>query len=119
MAIRPKTQPVVLARSAGRTRAAPTLWERIQRERWMYLFIIPGALYFLVFQYVPLLGNIIAFQNFSPFLGIRGSPFVGLANFRELFTDPDFRGALVNTLEIEFLQLLFAFPAPLAQVAHR
>jgi putative aldouronate transport system permease protein len=94
--------------------ADPRAHVRIQRERWMYLFIIPGALYFLVFQYVPLLGNIIAFQNFSPFLGIRGSPFVGLANFRELFTDPDFRQALVNTLEIEFLQLLFAFPAPLA-----
>jgi len=79
----------------------------------MYLFIVPGALYFLIFQYVPLLGNIIAFQNFSPFLGIRGSPFVGLDNFRQLFTDPDFRLALVNTLEIEFLQLVFAFPTPL------
>lgn len=113
MAMTPKA-PSDALRAPARRHAGPTLGERILRDRWMYLFIIPGALYFLVFQYVPLLGNIIAFQNFSPFLGIKGSPFVGWANFRELFTDPDFRLALINTLEIELLQLIFAFPAPLA-----
>jgi putative aldouronate transport system permease protein len=97
----------------SKPRTGPTLWQRIVRERWMYLFIIPGALYFLVFEYLPLLGNIIAFQDFSPFLGIRGSPFIGLENFRRLLTDSDFKLALVNTLQIELLQLLFAFPAPL------
>jgi putative aldouronate transport system permease protein len=90
-----------------------TLWQRVVRERWMYLFIVPGALYFLVFEYVPLLGNVIAFQDFSPFLGIGGSPFIGFENFRRLFTDTDFKLALVNTVQIELLQLLFAFPAPL------
>jgi putative aldouronate transport system permease protein len=79
----------------------------------MYLFIIPGAAYFLLFEYLPLLGNVIAFQEYSPFIGIRGSPFVGLANFRRLFTDSDFLLALGNTIQIELLQLLFAFPAPL------
>jgi putative aldouronate transport system permease protein len=59
------------------------------------------------------LGNIIAFQEYSPFLGIRGSPFVGLANFNRLFTDSDFLLALGNTIQIELLQLFFAFPAPL------
>jgi putative aldouronate transport system permease protein len=90
-----------------------TLWQRIVRERWMYLFIVPGALYFLVFEYLPLLGNVIAFQDFSPFLGIGGSPFIGLDNFRRLLTDADFKLALVNTVQIELLQLVFAFPAPL------
>jgi putative aldouronate transport system permease protein len=80
----------------------------------MYLFIIPGALYFLVFEYLPLLGNIIAFQDFSPFLGFAGSPFIGLDNFRRLLTDADFKVALLNTFQIELLQLIFAFPAPLA-----
>jgi putative aldouronate transport system permease protein len=90
-----------------------TLWQRMARERWIYVFIVPGALYFLVFEYLPLLGNIIAFQDFSPFLGIRDSPFIGLENFRRLLTDNDFKLALVNTLQIELLQLVFAFPAPL------
>ena len=91
----------------------PRLWHTIVAERWMYLFIVPGALYFLVFEYLPLLGNVIAFQDFSPFLGISGSPFIGLENFRHLLTDGDFKLALVNTVTIELLQLVFAFPAPL------
>src|SRR5713101_1477551 len=82
-------------------RMEPSLWQRIVRERWMYLFILPGALYFLVFEYLPLLGNVIAFQDFSPFLGIRDSPFIGLENFRRLFTDNDFKLALINTVQIE------------------
>jgi putative aldouronate transport system permease protein len=105
-----------IAAKRARTRRAPeraTLGQRIWRERWMYLFIIPGAIFFLLFQYLPLLGNIIAFQDFSPFLGIRGSPWVGLTNFRHLLTDPDFKLALTNTIKIEVLQLVFSFPAPL------
>src|SRR3954470_12626673 len=92
---------------------SPSLAARIWRERWMYLFIVPGALYFLLFEYLPLLGNVIAFEDYSPFLGITGSPFIGLTNFQRLFTDADFKLALVNTIQIELLQLLFAFPAPL------
>ena len=105
--------PAVLASGAVALRGGATLWQRILRERWMYLFIVPGALYFLLFEYLPLLGNIIAFQDFSPFLGIAGSPFIGLDNFHRLLTDADFKLALVNTVQIELLQLLFAFPAPL------
>jgi putative aldouronate transport system permease protein len=107
-------QPAVMRGGiALRSRNGSTLWHRVARERWVYLFIVPGALYFLVFEYLPLLGNIIAFQDFSPFLGIRDSPFIGLENFRRLFTDGDFKLALVNTVQIELLQLVFAFPAPL------
>src|SRR5690348_3441758 len=105
-----------IAAKRARTRRVPeraSLGQRIWRERWMYLFIIPGALFFLLFQYLPLLGNVIAFQDFSPYLGIRGSPWVGLANFQRLLTDPDFKLALTNTIKIEVLQLLFSFPAPL------
>ena len=86
--------------------------QRIWRERWMYLFILPGFIYFVVFRYLPLLGNVIAFQDYSPFLGF-DSPWVGLDNFRRLFTDPDFKTALSNTLLISVLQLIFFFPAPI------
>jgi putative aldouronate transport system permease protein len=90
-----------------------SLRTRIVRDRWMYVFILPGVLYFLIFNYLPLLGNVIAFQQYSPFLGFRNSPWVGLDNFARLFTDPDFKTALVNTIQIELLQLAFSFPAPL------
>ncbi|CAA9550426.1 MAG: Possible alpha-xyloside ABC transporter, permease component [uncultured Thermomicrobiales bacterium] len=97
----------------GTPRGGPTLRRRIWRHRWMYAFFLPGVVYFLVFVYLPLAGNIIAFKDYSPFLGFARSPWVGLENFERLFTDPDFRLALTNTLKIEGLQLLFAFPAPL------
>jgi putative aldouronate transport system permease protein len=80
----------------------------------MYLFIAPGLVYFLLFVYFPLLGNVIAFKDYSPFIGIRASPWNGFENFTKLFNDPRFEQALVNTIQIEVLQLIFAFPAPLA-----
>lgn len=76
--------------------------------------MLPGIIYFILFAYIPLAGNIIAFQDYSPFIGFRDSPFVGLQNFRDFVQDPDFLRALTNTLQIELLQLIFAFPAPLA-----
>lgn len=95
-------------------RSGLTLRQRIWRERWAYTFIVPGALFFLVFAYVPMLGNIVAFQQYSPFRGIGGSEWAGLANFQAIFYDPEVLTALRNTLIIAFLQLVFAFPAPIA-----
>ncbi|WP_335991590.1 ABC transporter permease [Glycomyces sp. MUSA5-2] len=92
----------------------PSLRQRIWRERWAYTFIVPGALFFLVFAYVPMLGNVVAFQDYSPFRGIEGSPWVGFANFTAIWTDPEVLTALRNTLIIAVLQLVFAFPAPIA-----
>ena len=98
----------------ARPNNAQALLKRVWRERWIYLYLLPGLLYFLVFEYLPLLGNIIAFQDFSPFLGFRDSPFVGLDNFARLFSDPEFKVALANTLIISLLQLVFYFPVPIA-----
>lgn len=101
-------------RATDRMSGGLSLRQRIWRDRWMYAFFMPGVVYFLVFIYLPLIGNVIAFKDYSPFLGFQGSPWVGLDNFVQLFNDPDFANALTNTLQIEALQLIFAFPAPLA-----
>ncbi|HEV2529513.1 MAG TPA: ABC transporter permease subunit [Thermomicrobiales bacterium] len=98
-------------RSAG---GRPSLATRIWRDRWMYAFILPGFIYFIVFVYVPFLFNIIAWKDYSIFQGVRASPWVGWENFERLLTDQDFHRALTNTIQIEALQLIFAFPAPLA-----
>jgi putative aldouronate transport system permease protein len=89
-------------------------WRSVWRERWLYLLAAPGVLYYLVFQYLPMLGNVIAFQDYSPFLGFTDSPWVGLNNFARLFSDPDVGVVISNTLIISFLQLIFAFPVPIA-----
>lgn len=87
--------------------------QRFKRDRVLLLMVLPGLLLFLLFNYVPLLGNVIAFQNYLPFVGIPDSPFVGLANFQKLFSDPAFWNALRNTLIITFLNLALFFPVPI------
>jgi putative aldouronate transport system permease protein len=87
---------------------------RFWRERWMYILALPGVLYFGLFQYLPMLGNIIAFQDYSPFLGFFDSPWVGFSNFTRIFSDPDIGVVISNTLIISFLQVVFAFPVPIA-----
>ncbi|KAB8161900.1 ABC transporter permease subunit [Streptomyces sp. 3MP-14] len=100
--------------AVGTVRRRSTLWSRIRRERVSYTFILPGFAFFVLFVYVPLLGNVVAFMDFSPFLGLAESPWVGLDNFRALLDDPELRDAVVNTLAISFLLIVFAFPAPIA-----
>lgn len=86
---------------------------RIWRERYIYLLLLPGVLYFLVFRYIPMFGLVLAFQDYSPFRGIRGSEFVGLEHFRTIFSDSEVLRVIRNTLYISFLQIAFAFPIPI------
>ncbi|MEU8569273.1 ABC transporter permease subunit [Streptomyces pathocidini] len=76
--------------------------------------MVPGMAYFLVFHYGALFGNVIAFKEYIPFVGVADSPWVGLGNFTALFADPLFWRATVNTLVLSAVQLVFYFPVPLA-----
>lgn len=80
---------------------------------WLYVLVLPGLLYFILFKYVPMGGLVIAFKDYSPFLGIWGSKWVGLDQFRKFFSTPDFWKLLRNTLGISLLQLVLYFPAPI------
>src|SRR5690606_23695477 len=62
-----------------------SVWRRMWASRAVYLFILPGFLWYVVFHYLPILGNVIAFKDYSIFVGIRDSPWVGLDNFRRIF----------------------------------
>ncbi|WP_377561684.1 ABC transporter permease [Paenibacillus chungangensis] len=84
------------------------------RADWMlYLFLIPGLLYFVIFKYLPMYGIMIAFQDYSPFKGIAGSPFVGLKHFMRFFEDDAFITVFRNTLLISLYKLIFGFPVPI------
>jgi putative aldouronate transport system permease protein len=102
-------QTVVRRKSPG-DKPVP-LWTRLWRYRWTYFLILPGLLYLIIFNYIPLWGNIIAFQDFSPYRGFFHSPWVGLQNFTNLFTSPEIGYVLWNTVLLSLLQTLFAFPA--------
>jgi putative aldouronate transport system permease protein len=92
-----------------------TLLQRLRRDWALLLLAVPGLAVLLLFRYVPLLGNVIAFQDYQPYLGIMHSPWNGIQNFTVIFNgDPAFRTALLNTLVITVLQVVFVFPAPVA-----
>src|SRR5258706_112560 len=95
------------------SRTAPRRLQRWRANLPIYLLVLPGLLYFLTFQYLPLFGYVIAFQDYLPFLGFTNSEWVGLHNFQQMFTDPRFWNAVSNTLIIAGLQLVLYFPAPI------
>lgn len=84
-----------------------------KKYRMLYIMAAPGILYFILFKYIPLLGNVIAFQDYNIFKGILHSSWAGLENFRILFTYGDFLPILKNTIVINLYDLLFGFTAPL------
>ena len=88
-----------------------TLKKKLWRQRWLFLFCLPGFLFFLIFAYAPMFGVIIAFEDFDPARGFFASPFVGWANFKTIFSVPAFLRALRNTLAISALKLAVVFPA--------
>ena len=79
----------------------------------LYLLVIPVIAFYLIFMYKPMYGALIAFKNYSPALGVAGSPWVGMKYFRQLFTTPDFWRVFKNTLRISICTLVFGFPAPI------
>src|SRR4030081_3089581 len=101
-------------RVGSATPARDSVWQRIWRDRLMLLLITPGVLFFVLFRYLPLLGKIIAFQDYLPFIPIQENQFVGFANFQGMISDAAFWQALSNTIIITLLQLVFYFPAPIA-----
>jgi putative aldouronate transport system permease protein len=88
-------------------------WKEWQRNKTLYLLLLPVIVYFAVFKYGPLYGVIIAFKNYRLSEGIMGSPWVGMAQFEKLFHSPDSLHILMNTLTLNVLSLLFAFPVPI------
>lgn len=89
------------------------LRRRWRRDRALLLMMVPGVVYFLVFQYYAMAGNVIAFEDYVPYVGVVHSQFTGLANFLTLFADPAFWSATANTVELAALQLVFFVPVPL------
>lgn len=90
-----------------------SIWENMRRHKALYWMTLPGMLYFILFKYVPLLGSVIAFQDYQIFKGLLKSPWVGLENFIYIFQYPDFYRILGNTVKIGFAQILYGFPAPI------
>lgn len=83
------------------------------RYRYIYLMLLPVVVYYAVFCYGPMSGIVIAFQNFKPALGVSGSKWVGWKHFVDFLTGPYAWRLIRNTLMINILQIIFAFPVPI------
>ncbi|WBO63517.1 ABC transporter permease [Streptomyces camelliae] len=92
---------------------------RFRRDRVLLLMTLPAILLILLFNYLPILGNIVAFEDYDPYVSDNGivsmlhSPWVALDNFQQLFADSAFWHAVQNTLVLFFLQLVLFFPVPI------
>ena len=84
-----------------------------RQNKLLYWMLLPSVVYVLVFNYLPMAGLTMAFQDYSLVKGIFGSKFVGLKNFREFFGGMYFGRTLSNTLILSLLDLLICFPAPI------
>ncbi|MBJ6621712.1 ABC transporter permease [Streptomyces sp. DHE17-7] len=106
-------------RKGGASTGKPSLRLRFRRDRALLLMTLPAVLLVLLFNYVPILGNVVAFQEYDPYLSDNGvvsilhSPWVGLENFQRIFEDSAFWNSVRNTLVLFVLQLVLYFPVPI------
>lgn len=95
-----------------RNRIKESLGYNIRKYWPFYLMVLPGVIYFIAFRYIPMLGSIIAFQDYSVFKGIWQSEWVGFKNFIDLFHYADFGRIFKNTLIMGLLKSVLIFPIP-------
>ncbi|OPH48183.1 protein lplB [Paenibacillus ferrarius] len=94
---------------------------KVSKNRWklfrtnidLYVLLIPGLLFLLLFKYTPMYGIIIAFMDFNIFDGFTGSKWVGLAQFAKLIHSDEFLQVFMNTLLISLYKLVLLFPVPI------
>jgi putative aldouronate transport system permease protein len=113
----PGTQDPPPARAApgrGTRPPARTSWRRALRRDWqLYSLAVLPLLFFLLFRYLPMIGNVIAFRRFEPGGSLFGEQWVGLRYVRMFLSDPTFWQVFRNTLWLGGLTLVFCFPAPI------
>lgn len=84
----------------------------IIRDKWLYILVLPGILFFIIFKYLPMIDLRIAFMDYNPFAPEK-STWVGFDQFHELFTKPAFLKVLKNTVYISLLKMVIGFPLPI------
>lgn len=92
---------------------------RVSRSRYfkrywqLYLLLLPPTIFCFVFKYLPMSGLVMAFKNYKVILGPWASPWNGLDNFRYIFSRSESINVILNTLKLNVLDLIFAFPMPI------
>lgn len=109
-----------MAQTELRVKGKKSFGAYFKRNYDMYLLLIPGLIYAIVFKLLPMLGIYIAFIDYNMFAGTNpinamlNSEFVGLENFTRVFRKTEFLQALSNTFVISFMKIACVFPMPIA-----
>ncbi|WP_066367036.1 ABC transporter permease [Herbidospora mongoliensis] len=107
------TQDRRKAPPAGRPRAGPTWRQALRRDWQLYSLAVLPLLFFAIFRYLPMIGNVIAFRKFEPGGSVLGEEWAGLRYVQMFLSDPTFWRVFTNTLVLGGLTLLFCFPMPI------
>jgi ABC-type polysaccharide transport system permease subunit len=100
-------------RVALKTRERELLFLNIKARWQIYLLLLLPITYLIIFAYGPMGGLVIAFKRYNFSMGIFGSPWVGLDNFRRFFESYKFVQVLQNTLTLSLYSLVINFPIPI------
>jgi len=90
-----------------------SFFHNIWKQRYLQIMAIPGIVFLLIFNYIPMYGILIAFKEYSVIKGVLGSPWVGLRYFIEFFKSDMLFILLRNTLGLSILNLILGFPVPI------
>ncbi|NQX59974.1 ABC transporter permease [Paenibacillus qinlingensis] len=90
-----------------------SLWQQISEQRYLMLMSFPFILWVFVFNYIPVWGWTMAFQNYRPGKSFSMQNWVGFEQFVELFSDERFYMVMRNTLAMSFLSLIIGYTVPI------
>ena len=112
------SKPAVSSKRAngtgGKDKPAKQTWPHALRKDWrLYSLLALPTLYFIIFRYVPMAGNVIAFRKFQPGGSIFGEYWVGFQYVQMFIHDPTFWNVFKNTITLGVLTLIFSFPMPI------
>ena len=93
----------------------PKTWRPEVAHNWpRYVLVLPSIILAVIFCYIPMGGLVMAFQNYKPWLGIRGSEFIGMENFKQIFMFKESYQAIINTLIIAVAKIICGLVVPIA-----
>jgi len=104
-----KTESIAISKKKRREQ----VWKRIMRDRVLYFILLIPIIYLIIFKYVPMAGNILAFRKFKVGGSMFGIKWEGFKYFQLFITDTYFWQVFINTLILSVLNLIFGFPIPI------
>ena len=95
------------------TGASSPKWQKFRRQVPLHIMLLPCVVIVLIYAYYPMIGLIIAFQNYNPRMGFFGSKWVGLNNFLYLMKMPNFASVMYNTVFISLMKMVMGLVVPI------